>query len=966
MMAKMSLKPKVFFTNTPKVGQRYLMTIDFEAFGEWAFNDDEELVIRCILNTRPLFDHEAIGGGTVILHRFGGSYGQAQFVLTASNRPQVGSITITMVNQYSGTMDYLVLPDIHILSGEETQKEIVNVMLLPSKEEETELQTSVSIHPPSPDVAREQANRALLLAQAEAQSAARQPYKAARIINNLPRRYDSATPFYDRAREQASIQDAIQRGARLITIHARAGAGKTALACKVLGDLEVRSDLVTGIVSLTAGELQKRVTIDRILSDFKRLLPEGAFTYEPGDTASDKTVALLDALREGRYVLLLDSLELLLDEDYTLPDADLQAFLTTVLERGGLTILVTTRQLLRLPKVLRVYEQLISLDSGLPTDEALAMLRRLDYSNKLPADETLLRELIMRVNGFPRALEAAIGFLAGSPTLTLEELLQDNALFEGEVTQHIVEKALSTLTPLLMHVMEALALLGQPTSLAAIEYMLAPYVNWSGTTLRDVLNQLIERSFVNYNPATQRFSLHPLDREYCENRIPLGTPQDVDIEPPPYTRYTLNARAAHFFESQRKPKKEWKTLSDLEPELSEFEYRIRLSDYDGAASLLFDFDYDYLLLWGHVRLMLTLHERLLGNIKDRRLQGVNLGRLAVAYHNLGEIHRAIDYYEQALTIDREIGGRESEGIALGNLGLAYSDLGELHKAIDYYEQALGIAYEVGSKHPESINLGNLGLAYHDLGEGRKAIEYYEQALAITREIGDKRGEGTQLGNLGLAYHDLGEGRKAIEYYEQALAITREIGDKRGEGAQLGNIGRVLLEAKDYKSSITMLSQSLTIADEIQDPRMRNIMGESIARAHLLQGNVVAALQAIEMARPYSNDYNAAALHGVIQMKIGNTEAARLAFDEVLKFTNALINQPQSAYSVRYARALARAGLALVTNGSLDSAQSDYEAALAQVATQGVVQDNLHLLEQLALTPHGDRLEPLLAMMRERL
>ncbi|MCD4777934.1 MAG: tetratricopeptide repeat-containing protein, partial [Desulfobacterales bacterium] len=55
----------------------------------------------------------------------------------------------------------------------------------------------------------------------------------------------------------------------------------------------------------------------------------------------------------------------------------------------------------------------------------------------------------------------------------------------------------------------------------------------------------------------------------------------------------------------------------------------------------------------------------------------------------------------ALVIAKEIGDRRGEGNHLGNLGLAYSDLGQVEKAIEYYEQALLIGKEI--KDPRIIN-----------------------------------------------------------------------------------------------------------------------------------------------------------------------------------------------------------------------------------------------------------------------
>jgi hypothetical protein len=39
-----------------------------------------------------------------------------------------------------------------------------------------------------------------------------------------------------------------------------------------------------------------------------------------------------------------------------------------------------------------------------------------------------------------------------------------------------------------------------------------------------------------------------------------------------------------------------------------------------------------------------------------------------------------------VVIAREIGDRSNEGNWLGNLGLAYVNLGDAHKAIDFYKQ----------------------------------------------------------------------------------------------------------------------------------------------------------------------------------------------------------------------------------------------------------------------------------------
>ncbi|MEW6499611.1 MAG: tetratricopeptide repeat protein, partial [Cyanobacteriota bacterium] len=181
-----------------------------------------------------------------------------------------------------------------------------------------------------------------------------------------------------------------------------------------------------------------------------------------------------------------------------------------------------------------------------------------------------------------------------------------------------------------------------------------------------------------------------------------------------------------------------------------------------------------------------------------------------------QFEAALQSWQQALTIYREIKDRLGEGNALGGLGLAYSFLGDYAKAIEYHQQFLAIAREIKDRLGEGTSLGNLGLAYYSLGDYAKAIEYHQQALTIYREIKDRLGEGQSLGNLGNAYSFLGDYAKAIEYHQQHLAIAREIKDRQGEGNALGSLGVPYFYLGDYAKAIDYHQQSWAIAREIKD------------------------------------------------------------------------------------------------------------------------------------------------------
>ena len=173
-----------------------------------------------------------------------------------------------------------------------------------------------------------------------------------------------------------------------------------------------------------------------------------------------------------------------------------------------------------------------------------------------------------------------------------------------------------------------------------------------------------------------------------------------------------------------------------------------------------------------------------------------LFELGWIHHDMGNARKAIEYYEQALSIGKEVYGDMHPAVAtmLNNIGGAWDNLGEHKKAIEYYEQALSIDKEVyGDRHPSvATDISNIGLAWYSLGEHKKAIAYYEQALSIIKEVyGEKHPDvATILNNIGSAWYSLGEHKKAIEYYEQALYINREVyGDRHPAVARdLNNIG----------------------------------------------------------------------------------------------------------------------------------------------------------------------------------
>jgi len=449
--------------------------------------------------------------------------------------------------------------------------------------------------------AAEQERRALENIEAEKANLARTTPTRHRFVNTLPQ--DVSERYIGRARQQADIMALLTTKTRLISIYGRGGIGKTALACKILSDLQFAPNEIApnGMVYLSA--TTTGISVDRIFADLGKLLDiDGRealvnLVRNRQATVQQKVTTLLDKLSNGRYILLLDSLEAAQDPATgKLTDSDLEAFFEVALEQGGaLCILITSREPLALPRPLKTWERLMPLEDGLQIEDSISLLRIFDPDGAAglrEATDEQLRVIAEKTHGYPRALEAVAGLLLEDPLIGVDDLIRDVALLTGEITPILVQQAMARLNSDAIKIMEVLALLERPAPQTAIEFMLAPYIDT--LALRATLARLVRAYFVSFNKATQTFALHAMDRAYFYSRLPDGSMDDKTATPAPYTRNALHYRAADYFRRQRKPRGESRSVDDLSPQVSEAEHLMQAGDYDTASELLLMFGEDYL------------------------------------------------------------------------------------------------------------------------------------------------------------------------------------------------------------------------------------------------------------------------------------------------------------------------------------------------------------------------------------
>ena len=189
--------------------------------------------------------------------------------------------------------------------------------------------------------------------------------------------------------------------------------------------------------------------------------------------------------------------------------------------------------------------------------------------------------------------------------------------------------------------------------------------------------------------------------------------------------------------------------------------------------------------------------------------------IGLAYSQLGEKQKALEYYSQSLSLARGEGSSIDEATSLTGIGLVYSQLGEKQKALEYYSQSLPLSRSVGDLQQEGITLYHIGLVYDDLGEKQKALEYYSQSLRVSQSIGDRLQEGITLNNIGLVYSQLGETQKALEYYSQSLPLRRTEGNRDGEAITLYNLAFVKRSLGNFTEALNDIEACIKIIENLR-------------------------------------------------------------------------------------------------------------------------------------------------------
>lgn len=202
------------------------------------------------------------------------------------------------------------------------------------------------------------------------------------------------------------------------------------------------------------------------------------------------------------------------------------------------------------------------------------------------------------------------------------------------------------------------------------------------------------------------------------------------------------------------------------------------------------------------------------------LSGAYIG-IGWIYFLQGEYPKALDFYNQAITLSRENKDSLNEAKALERLAVWYIEKEDNDKALELLMKSSEInrqrQYLPAHRYALACDYFDIGLVFTNKDDFATAREFYNKSrllfekLKLTHELSD-------------CYFNLGEidlfekkYQEALDCYLKGLGIDEKLGNKRNITSDYGMIGELYVEMDNLDEAERFFQQSISLAKEINAP-----------------------------------------------------------------------------------------------------------------------------------------------------
>ncbi|MFF2008633.1 tetratricopeptide repeat protein [Streptomyces sp. NPDC058195] len=183
-------------------------------------------------------------------------------------------------------------------------------------------------------------------------------------------------------------------------------------------------------------------------------------------------------------------------------------------------------------------------------------------------------------------------------------------------------------------------------------------------------------------------------------------------------------------------------------------------------------------LYGLHGLVLAVAERR-GLAREQAAALLNLADLDA---RTGRTQEALARYRAALDAGRAAKDPYATGRAMESVGGAYAELGDFHRASDWYGRALAQRLTQGERAEEARLYGRLGAVHTYAGRYGEALRNWRAAAAGYRRLGDVPAQARALSEVARVQEYAGRPQESLHTCQEAVEWARRAGDVRLQAA----------------------------------------------------------------------------------------------------------------------------------------------------------------------------------------
>ncbi|MCD4665661.1 MAG: sensor histidine kinase [Bacteroidales bacterium] len=201
-------------------------------------------------------------------------------------------------------------------------------------------------------------------------------------------------------------------------------------------------------------------------------------------------------------------------------------------------------------------------------------------------------------------------------------------------------------------------------------------------------------------------------------------------------------------------------------------------------------------------------------VGKKKFTAYNLINIAKCHIKLEEFEKAKEILLESLSVNKKYNNSINIGITYVNLGIISKEENNPDEALNYYDKALNIYRDIGYKSGIGHIYVNMGNAYKDKGQYPTALNYMENSIKIFKEISNRDGILGSLTNLAVIYVRIKKYSEALSIYDTCKILAKELGDRGNLLTIYDNIYGIYYSSGDYKNALKYKTKYVDLKDSI--------------------------------------------------------------------------------------------------------------------------------------------------------